>query len=138
MATRGQAWPGAARRGMAWLVEAWPGGARQGKGITPRRGDLLRGRFVTRRGEAWHGKARRGKARQGHQVREGFFSPGTIFGGLMDKRALDRRQVRREREILGKIIEQFPMIKKRSVPVSLFKKLLDAADWALGHGYDGG
>ena len=58
----------------------------------------------------------------------------TFFKGaaeMTEKNGLSHRQIRREREIL----EKFPAIKKRAVPISLFIKLLDASEYAINHGY---
>lgn len=49
--------------------------------------------------------------------------------------SLTQRQIRREREILHHAMAQTPPPRKRSVPISLFAKLLDAADYALANGY---
>lgn len=42
---------------------------------------------------------------------------------------LYKRYIAREREILAKN----PLIRRRNVPVALFRKLLDAADFYLEH-----
>lgn len=48
---------------------------------------------------------------------------------------LTLRQILREETILEHAISISPQMAKRSVPISLFRKLLAAARWAIANGY---
>lgn len=48
---------------------------------------------------------------------------------------LSKRQVEREISILTQSLLNSPGMSKRSIPLSLFRKLLDAALWAIENGY---
>lgn len=59
-------------------------------------------------------------------------------GEMSENGNLTMRYVTREKEILERVMKDFPMTKHRHVPVPLFRKLLDAAAYAIEHGFEVG